>query len=385
MHRTASTFSQFLAISAILAGLATGCASKGGAAKPRSTGTTRVTAPSESRFPVVHEDWAKLGYRLDWVGFPFGVSDSRVPVVALSLQDEYVVIQRNTSAVTLMEATTGRNRWSTELTGPLTKWVGIVRDDENAGRLLVVSESELFMLAPATGNLLARHRLGRVVNTPPLLVGNAAVFGTSLGVVHCHNLVNGLPLWAFASNSSIDARLLDVGGAIAAVSQGGDVMFFNGQGSMVGRAEVYGPLDCDPGTDGNLLFVASRDQSLWAFHTTGGTAWRYRTSNPLKGTPVAHDGTLYADLGTQGITALDPNSGSIKWSSPNAHGTVIGMRDGRLLAWDGSSLATLNPATGDIIEKAAMPGIVTVASDAFVDGNVYAVSDRGVVAKFMVR
>lgn len=385
MHRTALTFTQLLAASALVAGLATGCATKGSTSRPRSTGTPATTTAGQSRFPVVHEDWAKLGYRLDWVGFPFGVSESRVPVVALSLQNEYVVIQRNTSAVTLMEATTGRNRWSTELTGPLTKWVGIVRDDENAGRLLVASESELFMLAPATGNLLGRHRLGRVVNTPPLLVGDTAVFGTSLGVVHGHNLVNGLPLWAFASNSSIDARLLDVGGAIAAVSQGGDVMFFNGQGSMVGRAQVYGPLDCDPGTDGNLLFVASRDQSLWAFHTTGGTAWRYRTSNPLKGTPVAHDGTLYADLGTQGITALDPNSGSIKWSSPNAHGTVIGLRDGRLLAWDGSSLATLNPATGDIIEKAAMPGVATVAPDAFVDGNVYAVSDRGVVAKFMVR
>lgn len=381
MHRSTPCLTSLLT-AAVLA--AAGCSST--AARPRTGATpTAAAVAGESRFPVVHEDWARLGYRLDWVGFPFGVNERPVTIAAMLVQPDGVVIQRETSVVTLMEPNTGRNRWSTELTGPLTRWVGIARDDQDASRLCVVSESEVFMLAPATGNLLARQRLGRVVNTPPVMAGNAAVFGTSLGVVHAHNFANGLPLWAFASRGSIEARLLDVGGTIAAVSQGGDVMFLNADGSMVGRGRIFGALDADPATDGQLLFVASRDQSLWAFDVTGATVWRHRTSNPLTQTPVVHDGTLYVDLGIDGLTAMDPASGSVKWSNPKAHGRVVASRAGRLLVWNHGTMLAVDPASGAIAEQVALPGVSLVATDAFSDGNLYAVSDRGVVAKFMVR
>lgn len=388
MQRTISSFSRFLSAGTLVAAATAvmcGCTQKQGTPRQASPRAASQGPTSDSRFPVVHEDWAKVGYRLDWVGFPFGVDDRPVKLAAMNVQSDFVIVQRDSSAVTLMEATTGKNRWSTELTGPLTKWVGVTREEGPAGRLLVASESEIFVLAPATGNLLGRQRLARVVNTPPLLMGDTAVFGTSLGVVHAHNLNNGLPLWAFATDASIEGALMEVQGVVAAVSQRGDVMFLNAAGNMIGRARVFGSLDCDPATDGNRLYIACHDQSLWAFEITGATAWRLRTSNPLMASPTLHDGALYVDLGAQGLSRLDPESGSIHWSNPNAHGRVIGIRGGRLLVWNAGSLATLDPATGDIVSQAAVPGVVTVAPDAFVDGHLYAVSDRGVVAKFMPR
>jgi hypothetical protein len=46
---------------------------------------------------------------------------------------------------------------------------------------------------------------------------------------------------------------------------------------------------------------------------------------------------------------------------------------------------TLNPSDGAIIERAATPGIVRITTDKFDDGNLYAVSQRATVARFIPR
>jgi outer membrane protein assembly factor BamB len=346
---------------------------------PRSTGEAR------SAFPVVHESWAKLGYRLDWVGFPFPAAAGRSRVLSVVPFADLVVAQDSESTVTVLEASTGRVRWSTDLTGPLTKWTGIAREEGDAGRLMVSSESELFQLAIGTGNLLGRERYERVTNTPPLLVGGLAVAGTPTGVVQAHLIGRNVSAWNFGLSGAIEARLLPVGGYISVVSQSGDVVFLTGQGRLVGRAGVLGPLDCDPGTDGTNLYIAGRDQSLWAFDVAGNTLWRYRTSNPLKGRPVVHGGTVYCDLGALGMSALDAASGVVKWHAKGTHGEVVAVRQDRPMVWDGKGVTVLDPARGDVMARVELPGVVRITPDAFTDGNIYAVSDKGVMAKFMVR
>jgi len=365
-----------------------GCSSAPDSKPAPETQTSIPTEPlpgSTSRFPVVHEDWAKLGYRLDWVGFPFPRAASSSNVVSAALYDDIVVLQEKNSAVTVMDASTGQNRWSSELTGPLTKWIGIAREEGDRGRLLVASESEMFVLAPATGTLLGRERFGRVANTPPLLLGNVVITGTTTGVVQSHRLGTGLPGWAFTSRGAIEGSLQMVGGVIGGVSQGGDVFFLTPAGELVGRARVFGRIDNNPATDGQSLFVASRDQSVWAFAPTGAQLWRYRTPNPLTAQPVAHDGVLYCDLGEEGLTAFNASTGEVIWRNPAVHGNVVGVRAGRLIVWHGSTATTIDPARGDIVDRIDMPGVTKIAPDAFVDGNMYAISDRAVVAKFMIR
>jgi outer membrane protein assembly factor BamB len=375
-------------LSPLLAALA--CLGLGACAKDRPvrvTPSASMTNPTgdRSRFPVVHEDWAKIGYRLDWVGFPFPGATPRTRVVAFAPYEDIVVAQRDSSLVSVLEAGTGQVRWSTELTGPLTKWVGITREPDGEGRIIVSSESEIFILATGTGNLLGRERFARVVNTPPLLHGTLVIGGTSTGVVQAHRLGGAMPAWAFSASGSIDVPLVHVGATISAISQAGEVMFFTPTGSLAGRGRIYGAVDCAPATDGERLFIAGRDQSLWAFSPTGSLLWRYRTSNPLKVSPTCHDGTVYCDLGAEGLSALDPASGSVRWSNREVHGRVIGVRAGRLLVWNGAALSTLDPATGDMHTRVPLSRIRHVAPDAFVDGNLYAFSDDALLARFVPR
>ncbi|MDX2130975.1 MAG: PQQ-binding-like beta-propeller repeat protein [Planctomycetota bacterium] len=333
----------------------------------------------------MHSDWGKVGYRLDWVGFPFGVSVKSRSVVAMSLYPDIAVVQESGSVVSAIETSNGQNRWAAELTGPLTKWVGVVRESSDAGRLLVCSESEMFILAPGTGNILGREPLSRVVNTSPVLVDSLAVFGTSTGVVQSHIIGRGLPSWGFASRGAIDADPVLVGAQIATVSQGGDVTFLSTSGELVGRARVFGPLDNNPVTDGERLYIASRDQSVWCFDTAGNLVWRHRTPHPLSAQPALHDGVLYVDLGPGGLTAFDAVSGEVKWAAKDVHGTPIALRDRRLVVRDAAGLTVVDPARGDAIARIELPGVARVMADGFIDPNIYAISDAGVLAKFMPR
>ena len=368
-----------------------------GAPTPSSTAApAAVTQPSTptsptsggrsaSAFPLVHEDWAKLGYRLDWVGFPFMGAARGSRVIDILPAGDVVIAQESGSTVTLMSSATGSNRWSTDLTGPLTKWVGMIQDNTDPERFVVASESEGFVIAKANGNLIAREKFERVANTKPVQDGRMLIFGTSTGQVMSHLMGSGVSAWAFTSVGSFDTDLVRVGPYIGAVSQGGDVLVLTPRGELVGRARVFGPVDSRPVSDGQSIFVASRDQSIWAFASTGATLWRHRTSNPITAQPTSHDGVIYCHLRQEGMTALDANTGNVIWQNPAAKGQIIAVRSGRLLAWDGVTLATLDPARGDIVNAAQLPGVTRIVTDAFIDGNLYAASDSGVLARFIPR
>ncbi len=374
-------------VGAILSGLAlaasllAGCHSEGGAVPPAKPGPVATTGQD---FPVVHEDWAKLGYRLDWVGFPFAGVRTPKPV-ALVAFDDLVITQDASSAVTVLEASTGSRRWSTDLTGPNTRWLGISRLGGDPAPLLIAADTEAFVLAPGTGNLLSRDRFEQVISTPALLTNGLLVAGTPTGRVQAHLLGKGLSAWGFISNGAFSAPPTRVGQAIAMISQAGDVLFFANNGSLVGRARIFGGLDADPASDGERLAIASRDQSLWAFAPNGTLLWRYRTSNPLAHTPRFYQDQVVCDLGAEGLSALDSAQGTVRWSNKSVHGEVIAVRAGHLVVWDKSNLTLVDAKTGDVLAKVPAAGILKFGTSKFEDGDLFAIAPNGSLAKFLPR
>jgi outer membrane protein assembly factor BamB len=333
---------------------------------------------------VVHEDWAKLGYRLDWEGFPFAGIASPRPV-ALVAYDDMVVTQDANSAVTVLETSTGRRRWSTDLTGPNTRWLGISRLPGEQGSLLVSADTEAFVLAPGTGNLLGRDRFEQVISTPTLLVDNFLIGGTPTGRVQAHLLGKDLSAWGFISNGAFSVGPVAVGDTIAMVSQAGDVLFFGHGGSLLGRGHIFGALDAPPATDGQRLVIASRDQSLWSFASNGLMLWRYRTSNPLTQSPYFFGDEVVCDLGAEGLSGFDADAGTVRWSNKDAHGQVVAVRAGKLVVWDRTTLYLVDPKTGDVVAKAPGTGILKFATSKAEDGDLFMVAADGTLAKFLPR
>lgn len=349
---------------------------------PRAGPTVEARAAA---FPIEHDHWSRLGYRYDWTSYPYVSGRGRIRFA--DAYPDVLIAQETGGILSLIETTTGGVRWSTELANPLTKFVGNGRDGD---RIVCSSESEAFIVTAATGNLIARQRIEKVVNTRPLLLerpgGAVAVYGTPTGEVLAHYLGQSVKIWGFDTAGAIEGRPVLIGSVIGAVSQAGDVFFLDAaSGSLQGRARIFDGVANDPVTNGQLMFIASLDQSLYAFAPTGTQVWRHRGSHPLRAQPTAEGETVYCTIPELGLTAFDASTGKINWSAKEVAGTVIARNRNRLIAFDGASAFALDPQRGDVIEKVELKGVDFLTTDKFEDGVLYAVARSGVIARFLPR
>ncbi len=385
LHRRLGPFRRRLpgraGLALLVAVVASGCSGTPNPARGRPPSPER----RRDAFPIVHEDYAKLGYQLTWVGYP--ALSGRSPIIYFEPYDDCVVVQEAGSRVTVLETSTGQYRGSNQLSGRLTKFVGMTRA---GNRLYVCSEADVYILDIATAGLVGRQTFEHIVATRPMLLGDRLIFGTGGGQVMSHLLSSasgGIKEWGFLVTGAIEHDPVYIGGALGAVSQGGDVVFLDASsGGLLGRNRIYDGLATNPVADEQTMYVAGLDQSLYAFNPLGGSIlWRHRTGTPLREQPVLHDGRLYCSIPGAGFTALDPRTGDVVWTAPGVNGAVIGVRHGRLLVWNGTEAALLDPATGDVFDRVKLPGVRILRLDRFENGNLYAVSNSGVVAKFIAR
>ncbi|MCB9837762.1 MAG: PQQ-binding-like beta-propeller repeat protein [Phycisphaeraceae bacterium] len=326
-----------------------------------------------------HDAVERLGYRIAWRGFPFFGSDLKVRFAEL-LGDSIAVLD-DSNTVTVMDPVTGRNRWSTRLAGDLTRFVGIARHE---GTLLCASDTTLYVLDIRTGTIKDKQRLAVVVNTAPVIIGHMAIFGCTSGELLGHNLETGYKQWGYLLNGSITSEPVPAGVGVAAVSQGGDVLIVNpGTGASYGRALIFDGLSNNPVAGADTLFVASRDQSVYAFEaSTGRRIWRYRSQRPITDQPAAHDGRLYVAIPGEGLVAFNGATGDVIWTAPDVRGEPIGVHKGRLIVWNGADATVVDDQRGDVIETVHIPGLKALKMTSFVDGDLYAVTPDGAVARY---
>lgn len=350
--------------------------SLGSAAKASALLTARQQA-----FQIDHDAWAGLGYRLDWRGFPV-VANGR-HITFLDLYDDIVVAQESAATVSVLEASTGALRNSSQVASPLTRFVGNFRD---GNRMVVSSDTETFIVDVQTGDIVAREALSRVVSTKPVFFAGQEIYGTSIGHVYSHLMHPSVDAWAYDMGSPIDAAPVLVGPVVVAVSRRGDITMLDAaSGTLVGRASIFGGCQADPVAGDGVVFFASLDQSIYCFDTGGHQLWRIRTEQPLRVTPTYSAGVLYVPATDAGLRAIDAGTGATLWTQPKVAGRVIGTRAGRLITWDGSVASRLDATSGEVLASAALPEVQILKPDRFEDGNLYAASKGGIIAKFQVR
>jgi outer membrane protein assembly factor BamB len=331
-------------------------------------------------------DWRSLGYRVDWRGYPFASASGPGAIRDVSISADAIALQDSATNVSVLEGSTGQLRWSVQLANPLTKFVALSRDPGDASRLLASSETELFVLAMSSGNLLGRERLDRVVTTRPLAVPGQLVYGAASGEVFAHRVGVGLRSWGFLGVGSFEAPPIFVGSAGAFVSQSGDVVFIDPTtGNLLGRHRVQGGLASAPVASSDTLFLAGLDQSVWAIGSDGQRRWRYLTPSPLRAQPTLHSNTLYLDVPRQGLTAFDAGSGAVKWNSPTVSGDVVAVRTGKLLVRSGSRVTLVDPARGAPSTSIEVPGLMRLLPDQLADGRLFAVLDDNTLLKLSPR
>src|SRR5215831_21115538 len=100
------------------------CACLGGLGLSGCTETTVTPGPDRTvdqrrkDFPIGHEDFARLGYRMDWVGFP--AVTGTLPIQQLEAYPDMVVTLESGSFVSVLEPNTGAQRCADQLANYLT-------------------------------------------------------------------------------------------------------------------------------------------------------------------------------------------------------------------------------------------------------------------------
>lgn len=375
-----------LALGVAAAGVLAGCQAGGGGTNSPSAAPPMLAKPAKpASNPGDHyEAMAALGYRPQWNALAT-VTRGRT-MAFFSAYPDILVAHESGNSISVLEASTGASRWRLDLAGPVTKFLGNIRDRRNDD-ILSMSETEVFVLDSRTGGLKDRQPLATISNTPPAQFGNILVYGCPTGEVQGHNLSSGFKQWGYQLEGAITVSPAPIGGAVAVVSERGEVAILDPlSGSSLGRARIFHGPRSQPAATTTTLFIASTDQSIWAFGAEGGEPlWRVRTERALTGQPVVHQGVVFVPVPDLGLSAYQAGTGEHLWSATGVSGSVIAVRRGRLIVREQDEALAIDPLTGQILERAAMKGVWRMVPDAFVDGNMYLVEPRGRVQKFSPR
>jgi outer membrane protein assembly factor BamB len=411
MNRTHARF--FAASAGLLTALVSlpACQSGGGsssAAPRRAGGDTRMLEDESGLVTVSkgirinHSEWADLGYRWQWSSTP--VYRGSGDIAFIHPIGDRVAVQSEDAWTCVVDAATGNTDWQVRNASALTSFV----DDTRVGDyLLSCSRPEMFIMDVNSGNLLARQPMPVVVTTAPVIYEGHAVFGTPTGEVICHRfgtrsgaplpppLDDGIKAWGYLLDGTIVADPVRVGPLAGVVTEKGQVFFVDIlTGSGRGTARISGGMDTNPVSDGTHMFVASRDQSIYAFAPDSDTyLWRERTADPLTDQPAFFDGVLYCTVEADGLVAFDFSQEAIDnarmgrriWNSPDVHGEVIAVQNGDLIVWDGAAATRVDVDTGDVMARVELKGVRKLVAGTFEDGELYAVGTRGQLIKFESR
>jgi hypothetical protein len=351
---------------------------------------------------IDHAAWRDIGFRWEWTSTPIKRGSGRIAFI--HPVGDRVAVQSDDAWTCVVEANTGNTAWQVRNATRLTSFV----DDFRQGDYLIsCARPEMFIMDINSGNLLARQPMPVVVTTPPVVSQGHAVFGTPTGEVICHRfgtrtgaplpppLDGGIKAWGYLLDGTIVASPTQVGSLAGIVTENGEVFFVDIlTGSGRGYSRISGGMDTNPVSDGSIMFVASRDQSLYAFEPDSDSyLWRYRTPDPISDQPAVHEGVLYCTIRSEGLVAFDVSQdardagqfGRKIWTSPDAAGEVIAIQKGDPIVWDGSAATRIDVNNGDIIATVPLDGVSKLLAGEFEDGELYAVGEKGQLIKFNAR
>ena len=345
-----------------------------GPAKPR-TSDFREVESFENRSQAMRA----VGYRIDWRGYPF-VGPNQSPLTGAAGSD-IIAFMDTGATVTALKASDGSQVWSTQVTAPGSRFVDL---RQVGSQVFASSESELFILDAQSGTLVDRQRLDPVVNTHAVAAGGLMVYGTSKGELLGHTLDVKAKLWGVAMDGAITRAPVLIGSRIGCVSDGGEIVFVDARtGRRTGDNRIYRRPGAELGSDDRHLYVASEDQTLYAFSAdTGRMVWKHLTANPIKSPPVAWGGVVYCELLEEGLTAFDAASGDVLWANSDARGDAIAVRNGRLVIWDGEVASVIDRQRGDLLKAIRVDNVQRWITDGFEDGTLLAIDPSGAVTRF---
>lgn len=355
-----------------------------------SGGTTRIEADAPPPIDTtsafdelgVNADSAtQMGYQLDWRGAPFLSAGERIKFVRE--YNDIVAVLDTAGNLSFLDAQTGAYKGNRPVGLTSSDFLGVFRVGPT---IFVTTESEIFGVNVSSHDLVIRQKLAHIVSTGPAIAGGTLVFGTSSGAIRTHLLQSDAPYWSNGTdNPVLHDPLVVSSNTVTAVSESGEILTMDASsGATVGRAKIYAGPGADPITGDGLLFIASKDQSLYCFAPgQREPIWRVRTQHPLEFAPTYHEAALYCTVPGQGMTKYDALEGNVLWSRTEVEGTVVAQRRNTILVWNSGGITVMDAEYGDVIREVPLPGAREVLATSFADGPLIVIGKSGAIARLI--
>ena len=300
------------------------------------------------------------------------------PIVA----DGTVFVTNRAGFLYAVDATTGQQRWRTELGDYALRTTPTWHED----RLYLVAGFETLALDARTGDTIWKTRIRYAGTASPTVAHGNLYVVSQEGWIYALALDDGREVWkaatdgiSFAAPSATENRL------VLATDAGLVIGFAPDSGRQAWRRDFESAVYSPPVIAGETVWIVTDDGRLLGLDLDdGGDRFALEATADL---PVTtHDATVYVPSADGGLYAMDAETGEVRWFA-SAGGAV---RSGPVQSGDqvvisgGNRIAGLDRETGeqvwyflagDSIE--APPAIV----DGYVffgarDGVLYAVTDR---------
>lgn len=313
----------------------------------------------------------EAGFRLHWEAtLPLTEGDS---VVAGYLLDNALYVVTDFSRLFAVTADSGLIRWAHDVTDadyrvfPPSHMV----TQDGTGPVVVPTATATHVYDRFSGRLLQRYT-PRHTNAGPVVAGeNVVVTGGVASRVSATRIGVGgdlgtLMLWEVATDAPVTARPLLVDGQdVLFASRGGTVYRCGGVDKKLRYAtHVGGSIEGDPAVDATGVYVSSIDRSVYKVDLQSGRRlWRVRFQEPLTTGPILARHLVFQNSDRDGLTAMEPDSGAIRWRRPDSKQFVADTKAGVVFWTRDNNLVVVDPETGEAVTGVATSHVGTVVQN----------------------
>ena len=304
-------------------------------------------------------DAQRLGFNYTW-SRGLALAEGQRLGHATVLDDLVFVVEEPNNLMTALSMKDGRVAWMKPWLRPHDRLFPPVR---NGDKILINSETDLYVIEADTGRVLAIQPLASPVRHAPVMVGDYAVFGGFDGRLFAHDHVAGFTAWAHLFDAPITAQPTFTGHGIFAADAGGQYALLDVDGHLLRSGRTFDRVSAPPVATGIGIFVASEDHTLYALNRmTLQDRWKFRANHSLTLPPVQLGNVLYLRVPGAGTIALDATDGREMWKLENLDAVAVHSEAGAVLMFTGDELWKINIGRGHVLRRVPAASLHSVLS-----------------------
>ena len=299
---------------------------------------------------VTHNQAARLGLERAWFA-QVNLDQARHRIANWLLQDNFLFAITTGGTIHVLDATTGKTAWATQVGQPKYPTLGPAANQKDVA---VINGSKLFLLDRTNGRIKWTRQVGDAPSSGPALSENHVFVALINGRVEAFPIEDTKqPIWYYQSSGRTYYQPVATAKSISWATDLGYLYVGRlNPLNVLFRLETGGEIVAAPTGMAPYLLVGSTDGNLYCVHEQSGVErWRYITGYPITNTPAVVGEQVFVTSREPTLHVLDATTGQRQWTRAGvAQFVALGKQHVYATDRDGS-LLVLDAKTGGLVGR----------------------------------